>query len=103
MTGVQTCALPIFTRLEKVCQHEGKFIYYDVLRQQYFDVGPDGRRPSYKDIADRLKLSETDVTNYLHRAKKIFKDLLREEIRSYVSNDEDVEEEIRDLWRSLSV
>ena len=92
----------VFARLEEVCQKEGKRVYYDVLRHQFFESGADGRRPSYKEIADKLKLSEVDVTNFLHRAKKIYRDLLREEIRSYVSTDEEVDDEIRDLWRSLS-
>ena len=93
----------VFARLQEVCAKEGKEVYYEVLRQQFFETGPGGRRPTYKDIGDRLKLSEVDVTNFLHRAKKIYKDLLQEEIRSYVSTEEDVQGEISDLWRSLSV
>jgi DNA-binding CsgD family transcriptional regulator len=69
---------------------------------QFFDTMSDGRRLSYKDIGDQLKISELDVTNYLHRAKRIYKDLLRDEIRSYVTSEQEVEEEIRDLWRCLS-
>lgn len=92
----------VFERLREVCAKEGKELYYEVLRRQFFETGKDGRRPSYKDIGDSLGLSEVDVTNYLHRAKKIYKDLLRDEISTYVCSDEDVEEEIRDLWRSLS-
>ncbi|MBI3829030.1 MAG: sigma-70 family RNA polymerase sigma factor [Planctomycetes bacterium] len=92
----------VFERLEDVCKKEGKEMYYEVLRRQFFESAPGGRRPSYKDIGDDLKISEVDVTNYLHRAKKIYKDLLREEIRSYVASDEDVDQEIRDLWRCLA-
>lgn len=92
----------VFKSLEAACKEEGKTQYYDVLREQFFGAEAEGRRPSYKDIAERLKLSEIDVTNYLHRAKNIYRDLLRKEIRSYVSCEEEVEEEIRDLWRSLS-
>ncbi|MCZ7645180.1 MAG: sigma-70 family RNA polymerase sigma factor [Planctomycetota bacterium] len=92
----------VFENLEKVCKAEGKDLYYQVLREQYFGAAIEGRRPSYKDIAERLKLSEIDVTNYLHRAKNIFRDILRQEIRSYVSQEEEVDEEIRDLWRGLS-
>ncbi len=92
----------VFGRLKDVCDHEEKDLYYKVLHHQFFETGSDGRRPSYKDIAERLKLSEVDVTNYLHRAKKIYKDLLRQEIRSYVTSEEAVDEEIRDLWRCLS-
>jgi len=92
----------VFERLEELCRADDKIVYYEVLRQQFFDVGEGGRRPGYKEIAERLKLSESDVTNFLHRAKKIYKDLLREEIRSYVNSDEEVDEELRDLWRSLS-
>jgi len=92
----------VFERLEEVCDAEGKRPYYDVLRMQFFDTLSDGRRLSYKDIGDKLKISELDVTNFLHRAKRIYKDLLRDEIRSYVTSEQEVEEEIRDLWRCLS-
>lgn len=92
----------VFERLEKVCEAEGKRAYYDVLRMQFFDTMADGRRLSYKDIGDKLNISELDVTNFLHRAKRIYKDLLRDEIRSYVTSEDEVEEEIRDLWRCLS-
>ena len=92
----------VFLRLEEVCRADGKLQYYEVLKYQFYDTVPGGRRPSYKEIGDKLSLNEIDVTNFLHRAKKIYKDLLREEIRSYVANDDDVEQEIRELWRSLS-
>lgn len=92
----------VFERLRETCEKQDKVIYYDVLRMQFFETGSDGSRLSYKDIAQQLKITEIDVTNYLHRAKKIYKDLLREEIRSYVATEEAVEEEIRELWRSLS-
>jgi len=92
----------VFQRLREVCRAEGKEIYYDVLRLQFFESGPDGRKLSYRDLANRLGLTETDVTNYLHRAKKIYRDVLREEIRSYVDSEEAVDDEIRELWRSLS-
>jgi hypothetical protein len=42
------------------------------------------------------------VTNYLHRAKNLYRNLLCKETRSFVSCEEEVEEVIRDLWRSLS-
>jgi RNA polymerase sigma factor (sigma-70 family) len=91
----------VFDRLRETCEQEEKPLYYEVLRQQFFEVDENGRRPSYHDLAQRLEISEVDVTNYLHRAKKIYKDLLHQEIRSYVYSDEDVQDEIRDLWRSL--
>jgi RNA polymerase sigma-70 factor (ECF subfamily) len=93
----------VFQRLREVCEGEGKGVYFEVMRLQFFENGQDGHRLSYREIAERLKISEVDVTNFLHRAKRIYKDLLRSEIRSYVASDEDVEEEIRELWRSLAV
>ena len=92
----------VFSRLEEVCRKNGTPLYYEVLRHQFFEVTPDQNRPTYQDIAVKLKLSEADVTNYLHRAKNIYRDLLREEIRTYVATEPDVDEEIKDLWRSLS-
>ena len=92
----------VFARLKEVCEREGKPVYHEVLARQFFGTTPDGRRLAYRELAAQLGLSEVDVTNYLHRAKRIYRDLLREEIRSYVADDSQVEEEIRDLWRCLA-
>jgi RNA polymerase sigma-70 factor (ECF subfamily) len=93
----------VFERLKAACERDRKPVYYELLRAQFFDTGPGGSRPSYQDLASKFRLTETDITNFLHRAKRLYRDLLRSEIRSYVSSDEEVEEELRDLWRSLAL
>ena len=51
------------------------------------------------EIGQLLGLSETDVTNYLHRGRNIFQKLLREEVRHSVLTESEVDEEIQDLQR----
>lgn len=55
---------------------------------------------SYQEIAASLKKSATDVTNYIHRAKKKLRQEIERQIREY-SGGEHVEEEVASLLRFL--
>lgn len=78
------------------CFDHNKQHYYAVferhtLAPEYFD------NPDYAATAGVLGISEKDVANYLHRARRRFYALLREIVRAMVRNDEDVEKELADL------
>lgn len=78
------------------CLDHGRKHYYDVFEQQV--ILPDAlNRPTYAETANRLNISEKDVSNYLDRARGRFAKMLRAMIRSTVEKDEDVEKELADL------
>ena len=55
---------------------------------------------SYQEIAAALQKSPTDVTNYIHRAKKKLRQEIERQIREYSGGDH-VEEEVASLLRYL--
>jgi len=62
-----------------------------------------GERPehTYSATAEVLGMSEGAVKVAVHRLRRRFRELLREEIAHTVSSDEDIDDEIRHLWSSV--
>ncbi len=60
------------------------------------DTGP------YRDLGEELGMSEGAVKVMVHRLRRRFGSLLREEISETVSSPDEVEDEIRELFRALS-
>jgi RNA polymerase sigma factor (sigma-70 family) len=62
----------------------------------------DSPRLSYRDSAAALGMSEGAVKVAVHRLRKRYRDLIRDEITHTVSSSAEVEEELQHLWASLS-
>ena len=60
-------------------------------------AGEDGDRPTYAELARRLGLSTTDVTNELAAARREFRRLVLEALREQCATDEEFEAESRAL------
>jgi DNA-directed RNA polymerase specialized sigma24 family protein len=62
-----------------------------------------GDRPqlSYAQTAADLEMSEGAVKVAVHRLRRRFRDLIRDEIAQTVSSPEEIEDELRHLWSSL--
>lgn len=82
------------TALERLKEHyekRGKPRYYEVL------VGyemPEGERPTYEELAERLGISVFDVRNYLHAARVTFRSVLRKVVGETVEKAGDVDDEL---------
>lgn len=64
---------------------------------------PKGERPkSYRDAAGDLRMTEAAVKVAVHRLRKHFGELLREEILQTVEKPEDIDEEITRLFEAVS-
>ncbi len=55
----------------------------------------------YRDLAARLNMTEGTVRVAVHRLRKRYKHLLRDEIAQTVATEEEIDDEIRDLFRIL--
>lgn len=77
-------------------ERDGKGRYFDVFRFYCIEPGDEPTAPTYREIAARLGIQETDVANYLHYCRTEVQQLLRERIRDYVASDEEVEGELRE-------
>jgi RNA polymerase sigma-70 factor (ECF subfamily) len=56
---------------------------------------------TYAELGKRFGLSESDVTNYLHRGRRLYDEALRRELRNSVGSDREAEEELAELRRYL--
>jgi len=77
-------------------EQDGKARYFEVFRFYCLEPEEEPSSPTYREVAAKLALPETDVANYLHYARTEVQRLLRERIRDYVASDDDVERELRE-------
>jgi RNA polymerase sigma-70 factor (ECF subfamily) len=57
--------------------------------------------PTQARVAAELSIAEQDVANFLFRARRRLREILREHVRAVVDSDADVDDEIRDLFAAL--
>lgn len=86
--------------MARVCSSGKKEKYYQAL-QMFLESTGSTKPLSYKEMADELEVSETDITNYLFRGRNIFQKMLRDEIRQSVSSEKGIDEEIEALKEYL--
>lgn len=58
----------------------------------------DPARPTYREVADGLRMSESDVTNHLHLAKTRLREIVRRLVRESTENEREFEDEMRELF-----
>lgn len=71
---------------------------FDTLRE-YITAGQPG---TLKDVAAKLNLSESNVKVIIHRARKRYRELLKEEVARTVERPGEVEEELLELFSALA-
>jgi RNA polymerase sigma-70 factor (ECF subfamily) len=87
----------VMARLRDDFEARGKGPLFDRLRG--FLVGEKGDR--YRQVAQELGLSEGAVKVAVHRLRQQYRDLLRQEIGRTVLSEEQVDEEVRELFAAL--
>lgn len=60
------------------------------------------KKRSYTELAAALGLSESELNNRIHRARGRLRELVLQTIRSYTEGEEQVQDELRDLFSALS-
>jgi len=88
-------------RMRETCTDGNRAEYCRVFLA-YIESATDTEPKSYRELAELLGLSETDVTNYLHRGRNIFHKLLREEVRQSVISEDEIDKELSELRRYFS-
>jgi RNA polymerase sigma factor (sigma-70 family) len=83
-------------RLRAACEAKGHAVRFAVFEQ--YDLTADERdRPTYGELARRLGVSSSDVTNELAAARREFRRLVLEALRDQCATDEEFEAESRAL------
>ncbi len=85
--------------LRSLLEGSGKRKYFEVFRAYLPDsVGASSmdvaKTPSYREIAKKLGISETDVRHYLAYCRRSMRELVRQRIREYVASEEEVDWEM---------
>jgi RNA polymerase sigma-70 factor (ECF subfamily) len=88
----------VFARLRDEFDQAGKPQEFDRLK--VFLTGEAGT-PSYRDVAAELETTEGAVKVAVHRLRRRYRDLVRDEIAQTVAGPEDVDEELRHLFTAL--
>ncbi len=86
----------VLARLETEYRREGKVELFDALRQTL--VGARESQP-YALLARQLGLNEGALRTAVHRLRKRYRELIREEVANTVSSPEEIDDEIRYLFR----
>ena len=86
-------------RLRQEFETAGKQRVFDGLKATL--TGDDVAEP-YAEIAGRLEMSEPAVKVAVHRLRRRYQELLREEIAQTVATAEEIDEELRNLFRAVS-
>jgi RNA polymerase sigma factor (sigma-70 family) len=86
-------------RLRHEFEAAGKQKVFDGLKAT---LTGDGVAEPYAEIAGRLDMSEPAVKVAVHRLRRRYQELLREEIAQTVATTTEIEEELRSLFRAVS-
>jgi RNA polymerase sigma factor (sigma-70 family) len=83
-------------RLRAVLTHAGKGAHCTLFERYDLHADP-GTRPTYQVLADDLGLPVTQVTNYLAAARREFRRLVLDDLRSQAGSDAEFRADARDL------
>ncbi|MBI2929519.1 MAG: RNA polymerase sigma factor [Verrucomicrobia bacterium] len=89
----------VLARLEEEFRDSGKGELFDGLRSSLL-AEPDG--PTYAELGARLGLKEDAVKQAVHRMRRRYRELFREEIAQTVAGPGEVEDELKHLFAVLS-
>lgn len=81
--------------LEKSLRGDDKAVYFEIFRAFHW---ADDQRPSYRDLAARHGVTETDVSNHLMEAKRRFRAILTGLVAETVQSEGDLREELESLF-----
>jgi hypothetical protein len=91
---------PLYALIRHRGYSQGKATTFQALRA-FLDPINTKRLPSYEEVAAQLEVSVGALKTLIHRLRKQYTALIREEISRTVSNSADVEAEIHQLCKAL--
>lgn len=93
----------VLTDLEIECKEKGKDTHWQAFRDWLLEPDIDSRPAQMADICKKYAISDASKAyNMIANVKKRFRAILREQLRTQVSSDEDVDKEIMDFINIFS-
>jgi RNA polymerase sigma-70 factor (ECF subfamily) len=83
-----------FEKLEVEMTREGRERQFQALKAHL-----SSEPVSHQELAERLGLSEADVSNAIQRVRKRYQEMILQEVGAYVQNPADVKDEVRELFQ----
>jgi len=90
----------VLDKLSEEQQHAGQAALFEVLKPCLAGMGTE---QPYDQIAARLGMTEGAIKTSVHRLRRRYRDLLRQEIAGTLEQDSEVEAEMRHLMQALSI
>ncbi len=85
--------------LERALSSMGRGICWDVFKRLDVDAAA-GRRPTYGDVAQELKIGEQAVKSHADYARRMLRKLILAKVRDYTLDDADAQAELNELFPS---
>jgi RNA polymerase sigma factor (sigma-70 family) len=82
-------------RLQRECDEKKKSVHFRLL--ELYDIEEGGRELTYGEVAQRFGIKPTDVTNYLSYARKEFRRIVLDELRSMTATEDEFRHEAQTL------
>lgn len=89
----------VYRRLKQEFENDSKGALFDALS---FALTGERSAVPYAELCDRLGMTESALKVAVHRLRRRYREVLREEVAQTVAGPEEVEEELRDLLRAVS-
>lgn len=84
--------------LQTACRTSGKSVHYAMFERHDLHPATTGQRPTYEQLAEEYNLPVTQVTNHLAWARRTFRRLALEALRTLTGSDEEFRSEARRLF-----
>ena len=97
---VKTVLDRVLDRLKIHCEQRGEHMALQVFSRRLFDTAASSYGLT-RQLALELDVSTSTVDNAYRKCVRWYRSMFRQEIRSYVDSDSEVEEEIRQLWKAV--
>lgn len=82
-------------RLRDECEARDKSLHFQLL--ELYDIEEGGKELTYEEVAARFGIKTTDVTNYLSYARREFRRIVLEELRTMTASEEEFRREAATL------
>ena len=102
-TWVRELLTRVWQMLEQEYRAAGREVHCELFRQRVFEPALNGTPPApLLDLAQKVGLTERQASNCVTTTVRAFRRILRQEVGVYAGSEEEVNSEIRDLFRLAS-
>lgn len=100
---IRQLLMRVLKALEDECIDTGRQQHYELFQQRIIQPILEGiPQPPIKDLIEDVDLTQKQANNCVVTARRAFQRLLRAEIKMYASSEEEIDLEIKDLFRFVA-